>query len=150
MQGGDLGSDTPAPHVAVVWEGLIVLPGDHFTQKRFARRVRARRYRAAVALLQPNPAALDALWNLWTAGQPVTVLTYLPSTLLPAIARDLDTCGAPHTRLLHTTEQHMARTIALRTDMAMVYDADPARALMYGPKGRAIRPELAAIMQTPV
>lgn len=147
MEKGDLASGAPARHIFVVWEGLAVLPGPKFTQERFARRVRLHRYNAAMRLLEPNDAAMSALWNLWMQDRPVTILTYLPTRLLHALRRDISDYGIPHARLMQSTQQHMARTVAQRQDVAVLFDADPERALMYGPKGRIIRPEQAHIME---
>lgn len=147
MEKGDLAASNPEPHIFVVWEGLVVLPGPKFTQKRFARRIRMRRYSSALRLLEPNDAAMSTLWNLWLQDRPVTILTYLPATLLPALRRDVSDFGIPHARLMHGTERVMSRTVAQRQDVAVVFDADPGRGLMYGPKGRIIRPDQAHLME---
>jgi hypothetical protein len=147
MQGGDLAASEPIPQVYVVLEGLILLPGPRFTQKRFARRIRMHRYRSAVHLLEYNDIAVNTLWNLWMASQPVCLVTYLPVSLLAEIRRDLDENEIPHLRTFQTTERFMAKTIAQRRDALLVFDADPDRGLMYGPKGRIIRPDHAEIME---
>jgi hypothetical protein len=150
MEGGDLAAGSPVPHILVVWEGLVVVPGPKFTQKRFARRVHMRRYNAALRLLDANDAAMSALWNVWMQDRPVTLLTYLPKCLLPALRRDISDFGIPHARLMHATEQVMSHTVAQRRDVLAVFDADPARALLYGPKGHIIRPEQAHAMERAV
>ncbi|MBD0734081.1 hypothetical protein [Streptomyces sp. CBMA29] len=147
MEKGDLAASEPEPQAFVVYEGLVAVAGPKFTQNRFARRIRMHRYRAALDLLAYNEAALMALWNLWMASRPVCLITYLPPEMMPAIQQHLDEHGVPHLRTLHVTETGMARTIAMRRDAAMVFDADPDRALMYGPKGRIIPPEHAAAME---
>lgn len=147
MEHGDLAASDPVPQAYVVLEGLVLIPGPAFTQKRFAWRVRTRRYDSALSLLAYNHHAMAALWNLWMASRPVCLITYLPATMLPAIRRSVDENSVPHVRTIQVTEKLMAHTIALRRDALMVFDADPERALLYGPKGRIIRPEQAEMME---
>lgn len=140
MKGGDLDSRPPARDLYVVWENFLAQPGPRHTPERFTRRLRWRNYRHALALYETNPAAVQALWDLWQDDQPVAVLTFLPPDMEGLLRRRLDAEDIPHSHLVRHERLALARSVAQLDGVAQIVHGEPADALLYGPKGRYIPP----------
>ncbi|MFE6745933.1 hypothetical protein ACFVGM_08790 [Kitasatospora purpeofusca] len=124
--------------IHIVWEHLIAVPGDAYSAKRFARRIRTHRYRSALDLWQTNPRAVEAMWDLWHEDDSIAVLTYLPVALAPALMDRLASEDVPHLVVIATTPDTVAREAPFSPEITQIYDGNPAHALRYGPRGMHI------------
>jgi hypothetical protein len=143
---GEISNDVENRLIYVVWEGMLAVPSENYTAKKFARRARYLHPDKALNLYTTNSLAVNQIWELWGTGQPVAIVTYLHTKFLDALAARLQRESVPHTRLIATSAREMSHTVALDPACLYLVDAEPLRQLTYGPKGRYLEPHNAQLI----
>lgn len=135
MRNGDLSNSVPMRFL-VVFEGLVAVM-DERNKPRARTLLRARQFKRAVRLFEPNPTAIGWLWNVvWKWDMKVAAVTFLPERTEGHIGDWLDYHNVPITGVRSTTPDRLASEIAYMPDVYQVLDPDPARGLTYGGRGR--------------
>lgn len=133
--------------IYIVWEKMIGIPGENFTQKKFDRRVFYYRHKAALDLYETNSLAVQAIWDLWTDTEHrAVIVSYLPPILRGALNARLEHEGIPHLRTIFSTAVDMARTVGIHKEITRIVDANPLHRLTYGPKGLCLPAHAAHII----
>lgn len=133
MLHGDL-SNRVSPRIVLVFESALGFCSD---DRKFARHWGHGRWDKAAQFWDLNElCARRLLWLYHKRDLNIEVVTFLgPQEWADAINEEL-LSELPLHRVWATTAVDLGRKIAYMPDLAMVYDPDPARWLMYGGKGR--------------
>lgn len=146
MHRGELSNQVENRLIYIVWEGMIAVPGEDWTAKKFKRRGRYLHPAKALGLYTTNSLAVNQIWELWGADQPVAIVTYLHDQYVNALAARLVSEDVPHTRLIASSAREMSHRVALDPACLYLVDAEPLRQLTYGPKGRYLEPHNAQMI----
>lgn len=148
MQGGDI-SNSVAPRIAIVFEGLVGLLPDTKSRGVHDVAVKFRRWdKAATAWKINQPALITAMDMSFRRGLNVDLVTFLSQAEAEALERrfaSMERYAFPFANFWHTTPADLARE-TIRPDLAMVIHSDASRNFTYGSKGRLVSPRFPQAM----
>jgi hypothetical protein len=131
MENGNL-SNRVAPRIVLVFEGALGFCTD---TARYDKAVRKEKWETAIKYWSLNTLCMAKLMHLYFKKDVnIEVVTYLGEPFaeeLRYLLQDL-----PLHRVWATTPFDLGLKVAYMPDLAMVYDPEPKRWLMYGGKGR--------------
>lgn len=132
--------------IYIVWEGLVALPTDDFTQAKYDWRLRVHRTNHALKLYEPDPTTYGALWEIWDRQKRAVIVSYLSPAIKPALMKWLSDHDVPHTSVIISRPRDMARTVGIHPEIKRIIDPNPAHKLLYGPKGMHLTPSCAHLI----
>ena len=131
MENGNL-SNKVAARIVLVYEGALGFCTD---TSRFDKAVRKEKWERAAGYWTLNTlCAARLMWLYFKKDVNIDVVTYLGEPFAEELRYHLD--DLPLHRVWATTAFDLGLKIAYMPDLAMVYDPEPTRWLMYGSKGR--------------
>lgn len=138
MQGGELSNEI-APRIIVVFEGLIGRLPDRPTAAREQWYCRTHRWKKAVRMWEIQEITAKRMWDFsWRQSIQIDVISFKQEEFVDALGDYLDQAGLPYGHLWSTTPPQIARAMATLVNVIAVFDADPAHASLYGPRGRTV------------
>jgi hypothetical protein len=140
MLRGDISNEI-VPRLVLVFEGLIGLLIDPRAQAKYDKAMKRGKYKDAVYAFELNEIVAHHIWDLsYRRGFNLDVVTFLGHDFAEHLSTRLEEEGYPIGNVRATTLRQLTLDLPHRTDIAMVFDGNPAHALTYGGRGRAIDP----------
>lgn len=138
MKNNDL-DNSVIPCLLLVFEGALgILEKEN--EKEYYKAMKHGWRDEAVACWTFHELMMAKIWDTSARkGHAIEVITFIGEEFATALARRIDIENLPVRRTWYTTPAKLARKIAYMTDLAAVYDPDPAHQFTYGSKGRVLQ-----------
>lgn len=139
MLKGDISNEV-YPRLVVVFETLIIT-FDNTSRGKFDLALRKGQWKKALKNAQINTIVYKHILDLsYRKHFTIDFVTFIDPEFADALEEFCEEEMIPVGNINFTTVERLARQIANRPDIAMIFDGDPTRAFAYGSKGKYVNP----------